>query len=121
VKTNAESDADNQVLLRGVLAAQPEVRTMPSGDELYAFRVTVPRPPGERVKVDSIDCATRNVVARRRIEKCQPGDRLEVRGRLHRLFWRGPAGLASRYEVYVLSVTVGRRSAASRGRKAASE
>jgi len=51
----------NHVFLRGTVATAPVVRTLPSGDELCAFRLTVLRPPdgstSSRVKVDSIDGA----------------------------------------------------------------
>lgn len=90
---------DNVVLLRGRLAADPVLRTLPSGDELCAFRLTVARPPGERVRVDSIDCAATAARVRRTLLRAVPGDVLEIRGGLRRRFWRSPAGLASRYEV----------------------
>ncbi|MDQ6851500.1 MAG: single-stranded DNA-binding protein [Actinomycetota bacterium] len=77
---------------------------MPSGDELCDFRLTVPRPPGERAKIDSIDCASTNARVRRSLAASAPGDLLEVTGSLHRRFWRSASGLASRYEVDVKRV-----------------
>jgi hypothetical protein len=58
MRADVEPGGDNEVFLRGVLAAPATVRVLPSGDELCVFRVTVPRPPGERARVDSIDCST---------------------------------------------------------------
>jgi single-strand DNA-binding protein len=98
--------SQNDVFLRGVLADVPLERVLPSGDELCAFRLTVPRPPRSRVRVDSIDCATTRAAVRRRVMNCPPGQILEVSGNLHRRFWRGPAGLASRYEVEVTALKV---------------
>ena len=101
----------NEVFLRGRLAAEPVARTLPSGDELIAFRLTVPRPPDDkvRVRVDSIDCAALNARVRHCLERTVPGDELEVTGSLRRRFWRSPMGLGSRYEVLVSSVRRNRR------------
>lgn len=98
--------ADNEVFLRGVLADAPRVRTLPSGDELCSFRLTVRRPKGSfgRTRVDSIDCATTRAAPRKAALRCSPGEVLEVTGSLHRRFWRGEGGApTSRYEVDVTS------------------
>jgi single-strand DNA-binding protein len=100
---------DNTVVLRGVLAAKSEARELPSGDQMVSFRVTVARPPGERTRVDSIDCATTNTRVLRCLERAGPGDRIELAGSLHRRFWRSPNGVASRYEVTVSSARLSRR------------
>lgn len=113
-----ESLSDNLVFLRGRLAAEAGIRTLPSGDELCSFRINVSRADTARsdsgVRVDSIDCSTVLARVRRCIERAEPGTELEVRGSLHRRFWRGPAGLGSRYEVAVISAraTKRRRTAA---------
>lgn len=107
---------ENSVRLRGRLAADPTVRTLPSGDELCSFRITVARPPGERVRVDTIDCATLRSRVRRTLEGSAPGDRLEVSGRLRRRFWRAPGGLSSRYEVLVEAARVTSRQRPPRRR-----
>lgn len=96
--------ADNYVLLRGLLAAEPLVRILPSGDELCSFRLTVPRSAQThgRARSDSIDCASTRGAVRRTVGRCSPGQRLEVTGSLRRRFWRSTAGSpASRYEVEV--------------------
>lgn len=112
----------NEVFLRGRLAAEPVPRTMPSGDELCSFRLTVPRPEGERTRVDSIECAATNARVRRSLARAQPGDECEVTGSLRRRFWRSAQGLASRYEVEVsgLRVSSRPRTGASPCRKPAS-
>ncbi|MBV9593851.1 MAG: single-stranded DNA-binding protein [Actinobacteria bacterium] len=95
----------NAVELRGVLAATRLLRTLPSGDELITFRLTVPRPTvGQRV--DSIDCVTGRTMPRRCLLRCAPGDVLKVSGQLCRRFWRGTGGLNSRYEVDAATVRV---------------
>jgi single-strand DNA-binding protein len=122
--TNATDPAEdeNQVVLRGRLAAEPVLRTLPSGDELCTFRITVRRPPDSRAAVDSIDCVTARARVRRTVFAAVPGTTIAVTGRLHRRFWRTPAGPASRYEVEVatIRVTARRRSGASSGRTPAS-
>lgn len=110
---------NNQVFLRGRLGADVAHRELPSGDPLASFRLTVARPPGSRVRVDSVDCAATSAKVRRALERVSEGDELEVSGSLRRRFWRGAAGLASRYEVEVTAVKVmnRRRSAAGPDRK----
>lgn len=105
----AASPEDNSVMLRGTLAAKSEPRELPSGDRLVSFRLTVARPPGERTRVDSIDCATTNARVLRCLERASPGDRVELSGSLHRRFWRTSSGVASRYEVTVSSARLSRR------------
>ena len=109
---DAPRNGDNEVFLRGRLADDPEPRELPSGDEIVTFRLTVPRAPQERSqsrsRVDSIDCATLSARVRRCLERAEPGDRLEVNGRLHRRFWRSAGGVSSRYEVIVSSARLAR-------------
>jgi single-strand DNA-binding protein len=103
-KGTAVDDPDrNEVMLVGRLAAAPESRTLPSGDELAVWRLVVRRhpragPPG-RPGVDTVDCATFSAALRRQAARMQAGDRVEVVGALRRRFWRTPSGPASRYEV----------------------
>jgi single-strand DNA-binding protein len=94
----------NHVSLRGRLADVPVERPLPSGDILLTFRLTVPRPPGERVRVDSIDCVASAAGVRRILGRAQPGEELAIEGALRRRFWRSPGGPASRYAVDVQSV-----------------
>jgi single-strand DNA-binding protein len=120
--TSTSSRANNEVFLRGVLAALPVVRELPSGDELLSFRLTVRRPTTDRRPVDSIECCAMAARVRRTVAGAEPGSELEVAGSLQRRFWRTPGGPASRYEVMVTSarVTARPRSDASRGRTRAS-
>jgi single-strand DNA-binding protein len=106
----------NRVYLRGKLAAEAVPRTLPSGDELCVFRLTVDRPEGERVRVDSLDCATVKARVRQTVSRARPGDELEVSGSLRRRFWRGAGGLASRYEVAVVAARVTARQRVPRRR-----
>lgn len=111
---------DNDVFLRGRLATEPVIRELPSGDELWSFRLTVRR--SDSTRVDSIECATTNARCKRALSRAQPGDEMEVSGSLRRRFWRSATGPASRYEVEVATARVSarRRSGAARGRTPAS-
>lgn len=107
-----DSAVDNSVFLRGRLAAEPVLRTLPSGDEIVSFRLAVDRPEQRqdgRSKVDSIDCATQAPRVRRCLERAAPGEVIEVTGALRRRFWRSGGGLGSRYEVVVETARVNRR------------
>lgn len=122
-KSADPSASDNFVHLRGRLAADPVYRELPSGDVLAVFRITVARPPGERARVDSIECATVKLRAHKTLARAEPGDDVELTGCLHRRFWRTPGGPASRYAVDVETMRVtraGRRGGASRVPKQAS-
>jgi single-strand DNA-binding protein len=110
----------NEVRLVGRLSAPARVIDLPSGDRLVTFRVIVDRigrrqgrQQGDskdasvasggsgRRQVDTIDCASWTRREQRRVEKWQPGDLVEVQGRLHRRFRRGDSGPVSRVEVEV--------------------
>jgi single-strand DNA-binding protein len=107
-----EETPANQVFLRGRLATEPVEKQLPSGDLLLVFRLTVPRPADERVRVDSIECVTSRPRARRTLGKAVAGMELEVVGSLRRRFWRAPTGPASRYAVDVATVRISSRKAA---------
>ncbi len=97
----------NEVRLVGRLAAPVEERTLPSGEVLTLWRVVVDRPPtpmpdGVRAQtVDTLECVTRRAGLRRTAASWVAGDVVAVEGALRRRFWRGPTGVASRYEVDV--------------------
>jgi single-strand DNA-binding protein len=111
----ARPRARNDVYLVGTLSNAPERRTLPSGDELLAFTVAVPRPGG---KVDAVPVqlgpappaggrAGPQQVGRRRlavVERFGPGTMLEVRGALRRRWWRAGGASVSRLEVAACSV-----------------
>ena len=89
----------NLVVLHGVLSRDPEVRTLPSGDELVAYEVTVPRPdgPAESAPVVWIDPP-------RRRASLATGDSVVVVGRVRRRFVRAAGTTQSRTEVRAAKV-----------------
>ncbi len=91
----------NDVVLRGKLSAPAELRTLPSGDTLVSFRLTVRRPePQLRGRTtDTLPCISYDRALQKRIAAWQAGDIVEVEGALQRRFWRTPNGTTSMTEV----------------------
>lgn len=105
---------DNDVLLRGRVRHEPEVRELPSGDSLVTFRLIVPRPAdddGRRGRTDWVDCAVWSNALRHRVARWRPDDEVEIRGSLRRRFFRfGGGETGTRLEVEVLAGKVLRRA-----------
>lgn len=101
------ANAANEVRLIGRVSQAPERRELPSGDEMWTFRVVVPRAPSERSRqaVDALECTAWSARARRSARAWAAGDVVEVTGALRRRFFRTGAGAASRVEV---EMTAGR-------------
>lgn len=82
----------NSVELRGRVSADPERRTLPSGDEVVSFRLVVPRDARARRRsrqsVDTIEVSAWSAKARRAALRLQPGDEVTVTGQLRRRFRR---------------------------------
>jgi len=108
----------NVVRLAGRLAGDPEVRTLPSGDELCVCRISVARdkvrvlPSGRRSpSVDLVDLVAWSGRSRRSMAAWRTGDEVEVEGALRRRFYRAGEGTLSRVEVEVSSCRMVRRAA----------
>ena len=117
-RTQVDPEVDNEVRLQGRVSAAPEVRELPSGDELVLVRVVVPRrtvrarTDGRRSpSVDVIDCAAWDARPRRTVASWEEGDEVTVVGALRRRFFRAGGQTASRVEVEVSSARRLRRSA----------
>jgi single-strand DNA-binding protein len=103
----APSTATNVVALTGRLTAAPEERTLPSGDVIATFRLSVPRQDtpmsrGSKQTTDWVDCVAFAARCRRTVATWQVGDEVSVDGALRRRFYRTPAGASTRLEVEVL-------------------
>lgn len=98
----------------GRLAAEPETRVLPSGDEITVWRIVVERdgpPVTGRPHLDTLECVAWPARLRRTVAGWQPGDDVEVQGALRRRFWRSGPALNSRYEIEAQRVRrVGRRT-----------
>lgn len=109
-----EADEDaNMVHLRGRLAAAPEVRELPSGDEITVWRVIVPRTTADTrprsdgrkgAGIDTLDCSAWRPKLRRQIQNWQAQDIVEIDGTLQRRFYRQAGNLVSRHEIVARKV-----------------
>ncbi|MCU0265745.1 MAG: single-stranded DNA-binding protein [Actinomycetia bacterium] len=101
---SAPAEECNSVRVSGRLAAAPQQRTLPSGDELTTFRLVVrrPEPRGRGPAVDTLDCVTWRGDVRRTVGRWRAGDVVAVEGSLRRRFWRSAGGPASRTEIEVV-------------------
>ncbi|MDP3969212.1 MAG: single-stranded DNA-binding protein [Nocardioides sp.] len=98
----------NEVRVRGRVASAPQARTLPSGDELWTFRLVVPRSPqqprtdGRRAaRSDWMTCTVWTARCRRAVSRWSEGDEVEVEGALRRRHYRTPTGATSVLEVEV--------------------
>lgn len=120
-QAESKAAAVNEVHLVGRLSAPPIVKYLPSGAEVVQLRIVVGRPAGTRSKpsvgvtrsptVDTIDIACWSAESRRRAMSCAGTEVVDVSGALRRRFWRGPSGVASRYEVEAGKLRVVKRAA----------
>lgn len=82
----------NEVRLIGRVSADPEERTLPSGDSIVSFRLIVPRSTAARKRskqvVDTIECVAWTARARRSATARNAGETVEVEGALRRRFSR---------------------------------
>ena len=110
------SVAVNEVRLVGRLSRDPEMRVLPSGDQMWTFRVVVPRAPGGRTKqsVDVLDCAVWGGRVRTSVASWSADDVVEVAGPLRKRFFSRGGGPASRVEVEVSSGRLVKRAVTRR-------
>jgi len=103
----------NEVRLVGRVSGAPQQRALPSGDELWSFRVVVPRPPADRSRqaVDALECVAWSARVRRSVARWSDGDLVEVTGSIRRRFYRAGGATASRVEVEATRARVIRRAA----------
>ncbi len=98
--------AMNRVQLIGEVRGLPELRCLPSGDEIVALRVAVPRTEQERrssrsPRSDLFDLTCFSAATRRSGLGLQDGDLIEVVGAMRRSMRRGPGGISSRMDLEV--------------------
>jgi single-strand DNA-binding protein len=93
----------NDCLLRGRVSAAATDRELPSGEHVVEFRLIIAR--AKREGVDTLDIAAWSAKSRRIALSLKPGEWVEVAGSIHRRFWQGPAGVASRWQIEGESIT----------------
>jgi single-strand DNA-binding protein len=93
--------AVNVVVLAGRLSDAPEIKSMPSGDQVTRFRLHVPE-AGKRVL--PLPVSAWDKLARKGCERLVKGDSVLVRGHLVRRFFRDGGGGRSVTEVVATEV-----------------
>jgi single-strand DNA-binding protein len=91
----------NVVVLAGRLSDDPDVKAMPSGDEVTRFRLQVPQ-AGKRPLPLPVSAWDR--MARKMCERLAKGDSVLVRGHLIRRYYRVEGGGRSITEVIATEV-----------------
>jgi single-strand DNA-binding protein len=110
-----QAEAVNEVRLVGRLAADPQLRELPSGDTVWNLRVVVervvsPNQEKPRQRVDSLECAVWAGRLKKQVERWEAGDIVEVSGALRRRFFRAGGATASRVEVELTGGRIIRRA-----------
>ncbi len=99
----AEDFSLNDLMLRGRVAAQAVERVLPSGDKVVEFRLIITRAQGHGV--DTLDIAAWSAKARRSALALKSDQWVEISGAIHRRFWQGASGLASRWQVEAIEIS----------------
>jgi single-strand DNA-binding protein len=110
----SQVEETNEVTLVGRLSQPAEEQVLPSGAELWKFRVIVGRPASasSRVTVDALDCVVWAKRPARSVASWRTGDTVEVKGSLRRRFFAPTGGgRVSRCEIEVASARLIRRAA----------
>ena len=93
----------NDVLLRGRVSQEAIEKQLPSGDKVVEFRLIVSR--DRQSGVDTLDIAAWSAKSRRSALSLVADEWVEISGSIHRRFWSGPAGLASRWQVEAVEIS----------------
>ena len=86
-----EADVVNDVVLRGRVSAEPQVRELPSGAVLVGFRLVLarertPMTAASKVVSDWVECSAWGARVRKQAGSWHEGDHVEVRGSLRRRY-----------------------------------
>lgn len=87
----------NEVILRGRVSGEPVERELPSGDRVVEFRLVIDR--ATREGVDTLDIGAWSAKSRRKALTLNESEWIEITGSIHRRFWQGPQGVASRWQI----------------------
>jgi single-strand DNA-binding protein len=121
VEQSEEPDALNEVVLRGRISGDPQLRELPSGTVLISFRLVVarertPMTASSKQVSDWMECSAWGARVRKQAEGWRDGDRVEIRGALRRRHFRVGEQPRTSVEVEMLGGRLVRR-AAGRGRE----
>jgi single-strand DNA-binding protein len=81
----------NEVVLRGRVSGEPQVRELPSGTTLVSFRLVLarertPMTASSKVVSDWVECSAWGARVRKQAAGWHDGDQVEVRGALRRRY-----------------------------------
>ena len=104
VKSKEKVDLSlNDLLLRGRVSAPANIKELPSGDKVVEFRIIITRT--DREGVDTLDIAAWSAKSRRSALSLKAEEWVEISGSIHRRFWQGPTGVASRWQVEAVEIS----------------
>jgi single-strand DNA-binding protein len=111
----------NEVVLRGRVSGDPQVRELPSGTTLVSFRVVLtrertPMTASSKQVSDWVECSAWGARVRKQAAGWHDGDHVEVRGALRRRYYRAGEQARTSVEVEMLGGRLVRRAVA-RGRE----
>ena len=107
----------NEVAIRGRVSGDQQVRELPSGSTLVAFRLVLarertPMTASSKVVSDWIECAAWGARVRKQAAGWHDGDQVEVRGALRRRYYRAGDQSRTSVEVEMLGGRLVRRATA---------
>ena len=104
VKSKEKVDLSlNDLLLRGRVSAPANIKELPSGDKVVEFRLIITHT--DREGVDTLDIAAWSAKSRRSALSLKAEEWVEISGSIHRRFWQGPTGVASRWQVEAVEIS----------------
>jgi single-strand DNA-binding protein len=115
VEQTEEPDTLNDVVLRGRVSGEPQVRDLPSGTTLVSFRLVMsrdrtPMTASSRQVSDWVECSAWGARVRKQAGSWHDGDQVEVRGSLRRRFYRSGEQSRTSVEVEMLGGRLLRRA-----------
>jgi single-strand DNA-binding protein len=108
----------NEVVLRGRVSGDPQVRDLPSGTALVSFRLVLarertPMTASSKAVSDWVECTAWGARVRKQANGWHDGDHVEVRGSLRRRYYRAGDQSRTSVEVEMLSGRLVRRATTS--------
>jgi single-stranded DNA-binding protein len=94
----------NLTVVRGLLAAEPEERTLPSGERMASLELAVPNPTGRKSELVPVAWPS----PPKNVTELAPGLEVAVFGRVRKRFFRVKGVTQSRTEVVADAVVLGR-------------
>lgn len=113
-----ETDSLNEVVLRGRVSGDPQVRELPSGTVMVAFRIVLarertPMTASSKQVSDWVECSAWGARVRKQAASWHDGDQVEVRGALRRRYFKVGQQSRTSVEVEMLGGRLVRRARAS--------